>query len=568
MANDARDDTKVAIEVFAKGTEVLKGDVKKYRHVEFGLFSKEESDQFTNFSGLVSQYLARSLPPRPLSLAVFGAPGSGKSRLVKKLPDLLGKAGAALGSLTEINLTQVTSVDSLSFALNQAREAAGDKVPFVFFDEFDTSLAGAPWGWIYWFLAPMQDGAFRHLGARIELKRAVYVFAGGTASTFADFGQTDRGAFASAKGPDFVSRLRGYLDIAGINSDLDRPIRRAAALRHQLQNNQKKIDRVLLQSLLEVGRYKHGTRSMEAIVELMPNKSTPVLLDDIRNLPLLGMHIDRGPLDPRLIGGYIGLSCSDVEAHKFERALQATCEALFRDGATIASAGRQSQGLEHQLALVSRRLTERLEPGDDIRIMLLGKGKRSRKKTGTHIGTIEDPRESGQEPWTDAVNLFRMRHAFASRSVAQFAVGGSLTGPSSSTKRYPGVAEELMLALAMRHPVYIAGGLGGAAQWAGVLLGLGRSWTGLVPGFDEEWQKIPDQIRALFQPPPYGNLPITRQDLIAFFKRHAIGGPRWVGNGLSLEENRQLFETDDTGLIATLVRRGLRNHFARTTVGR
>jgi hypothetical protein len=56
-------------------------------------------------------------------------------------------------------------------------------------------------------------------------------------------------------------------------------------------------------ALLHVGRYKHGARSIEALIELMPRKEIPLSIADIRDHPLLGMHVDRGPLDPSVIGG-------------------------------------------------------------------------------------------------------------------------------------------------------------------------------------------------------------------------------------------------------------------------
>lgn len=64
----------------------------------------------------------------------------------------------------------------------------------------------------------MQDGEFVHDGEVISLRRAVYVFAGGTAATMREFSDFDRlPEFQRAKGPDFVSRLRGFLDVCGPN---------------------------------------------------------------------------------------------------------------------------------------------------------------------------------------------------------------------------------------------------------------------------------------------------------------------------------------------------------------
>src|SRR5262249_6660558 len=215
--------------------------------------------------------------------------------------------------LVEINLTQVAGVENLASAVLRAKDDQGERASFVFFDEFDAKRDGAPWGWLSWFLAPMQDGIFFRGGERHELKKGVYIFAGGTADCFEDFGKTDRAAFSFAKGPDFISRLRGYLNVPGVNADHERECRRALVLRYQLADHKKTVDDTLLMALLHVGRYKHGARSIEALIELMPSRGgdKPVSIADIRDHPLLRMHVDRGPLDPSVINGCIGLSGSD-----------------------------------------------------------------------------------------------------------------------------------------------------------------------------------------------------------------------------------------------------------------
>jgi len=66
----------------------------------------------------------------------------------------------------------------------------------------------------------MHDGEFLHQGAIIRLKRAVFVFAGGTASSMDDFSAlSSEPIFRAAKGPDFISRLRGFLDVSGPNAE-------------------------------------------------------------------------------------------------------------------------------------------------------------------------------------------------------------------------------------------------------------------------------------------------------------------------------------------------------------
>lgn len=91
----------------------------------------------------------------------------------------------------EINITQMNSRVELSEALNSVVGSMPKaSVPFILFDEFDAALGGAESGWLSWFLAPRQDGTFRVGGAPTELKRAVYVFAGGTAESLADLGRS------------------------------------------------------------------------------------------------------------------------------------------------------------------------------------------------------------------------------------------------------------------------------------------------------------------------------------------------------------------------------------------
>ena len=72
--------------------------------------------------------------------------------------------------------------------------------------------------------------------ASIPLGGAIFVFAGGTVARFEDFiSYGDERAERAAKKPDFVSRLRGYVDVTGPNrrgpADVAWPLRRALLLR-------------------------------------------------------------------------------------------------------------------------------------------------------------------------------------------------------------------------------------------------------------------------------------------------------------------------------------------------
>jgi hypothetical protein len=102
-----------------------------------------------------------------------------------------------------------------------------------------------------------------------------------------------------AKGPDFRSRLAGFLDVLGPNprqvhndeaarngldpwvddpTDLDFPVRRAILLRSMLGLVKEKeseplvIDRGLLTALLETSHYRNGARSLEKLVSQMKDR--------------------------------------------------------------------------------------------------------------------------------------------------------------------------------------------------------------------------------------------------------------------------------------------------------
>lgn len=164
--------------------------------------------------------------------------------------------------------------------------------------------------------------------------------------------------------------------------------------------------------------------------------------------------------------------------------------------------------------------------------------------------------------WDDALSLFRMRYALASRCVARVAIGGRL---NEFKGRFPSVAESLMIAISMSEPVYVVGGFGGVAEWVGCLLGLGDGWSGIPPGFDSDRLAVANWAgrEHYFRPPPHHtDLPLSRVDLIDFFMRHALCGRNWTDNGLDTRENRHLFQSTNPAEIAELVRCGLRRRFS------
>ena len=267
-------------------------------------FSEEEKDQLTAMQRVIETWIQRPGPERPLCIALFGSPGSGKSFAVKQLLKDYEKRVSAdkrptwakeFRSFT-FNLTQIAEPRELSAALfDLMGRLEPQELPVVFFDEFDAPRGARDRGWLSWFLAPMQDGEWIHEGRVQTLRKAIYVFAGGTAHSFEDFHSpeeptaTQPGAttgtarprtdFEAAKGPDFVSRLRAFLDVKGPDADPGKVLRRALILRHQLEAynqtwmgapgfKEKRLSTGLRDWMLQdVKNYKHGARSIGALLD-------------------------------------------------------------------------------------------------------------------------------------------------------------------------------------------------------------------------------------------------------------------------------------------------------------
>jgi len=270
---------KIAAEVVKFGAE------KQLKGVPFGCFGdlltvdRQEIESLRSIRALATEYLSQEKPKQPLSIAVFGPPGAGKSFGITQLALAL-KPGEI--EVREFNMSQLRSTDELLSAFHQVRDIGlSGKIPLIFWDEFDSAFDG-PFGWLKYFLAPMQDGKFLHGNLPHPIGRAIFVFAGGTSATLDEFGHgLDPEVACAAKLPDFVSRLKGYINVLGPNplKERDDPhftLRRAILLRSMLKRFAKKIDSPeglnidsgILRALLETTRYKHGARSMESIIAM------------------------------------------------------------------------------------------------------------------------------------------------------------------------------------------------------------------------------------------------------------------------------------------------------------
>jgi hypothetical protein len=274
----------VAAQVVLEGPEVALQGVPWGQFGNLLTVDRQEIEAYRCIRNLVAEYAGQKQASRPLSIAVFGSPGSGKSFGVTEMAKSL--LPGQIETMT-FNLSQFDSPNELLSAFHQVRDVGlSGKLPLVFWDEFDTSLGETPLGWLRYFLAPMQDGKFQEGQIIHPIGRAIFVFAGGTSSSMADFDKGTEGTFRAAKGPDFVSRLKGYINVLGPNpvkGDGPDPyfiIRRAILLRSSLKRGASQlferragkdllnIDRGVLRALLKIRQYKHGARSIESLLAM------------------------------------------------------------------------------------------------------------------------------------------------------------------------------------------------------------------------------------------------------------------------------------------------------------
>ena len=299
----------VALNYVERGTDPVLDRVPMGRFGKLKTIDRTEIEGYRSIKNLISEYLGAGYVKRPLCIGVFGPPGAGKTFAVTQIAKSVGEG---LVQNVSFNVAQWESPRDLASALHRVRDVVLEgKVPLVFFDEFDASFEGTPLGWLKFFLDPMQDGRFKDGESSHPIGKAIFVFAGATSGSLADFtreggdGQTIE-RFRMVKGPDFVSRLRGYVDILGVNQrgDEDRlyVIRRAVALRAQLETGARqlmdrsgriRIDPGVLRALIKIPEYRHGMRSLESLIDMSMLSGREIFEQAaLPPAPQLELHVD------------------------------------------------------------------------------------------------------------------------------------------------------------------------------------------------------------------------------------------------------------------------------------
>lgn len=292
---------------------------------------RNEIESLRTLRHLITAYQNGGSQKRPLSLGVFGPPGAGKSFGVTQIA--MAVLGITEDDILTFNLSQFNDTGDLIGAFHRIRDRVlTGTTPLVFWDEFDSQ----GYRWLQYLLAPMQDGVFQQGQATHPIGKCVFVFAGATSPTFDTFGppnpkelpellnlppEQQREAennwldFALKKGPDFKSRIVGFLNVLGPNprqkchmaggrrvwtddpTDVCSPIRRALFIRAQFRLKdgvRLEMDSGVLRALLETPRYKSGSRSLEFLCSHLRTQSagfTP-RRSHLPGHQLLDMHVD------------------------------------------------------------------------------------------------------------------------------------------------------------------------------------------------------------------------------------------------------------------------------------
>lgn len=169
-----------AMQVALKGSVAL----KNVPHARFGKMISIDRDEMEALRALrrtIRRYVNNTQERKPLALAVFGPPGSGKSFGVEEIAN---EVFAGKACILKFNLSQFADPAELIGAFHQVRDKVLEGlVPVVFWDEFDSN----EYKWLQYFLAPLEDGKFQSGQITHAISRCIFVFAGGTSCDFEHF---------------------------------------------------------------------------------------------------------------------------------------------------------------------------------------------------------------------------------------------------------------------------------------------------------------------------------------------------------------------------------------------
>lgn len=323
-------------------------------------------------------------------------------------------------------------------------------------------------------------------------------------------------------------------------------------------------------------------QELDLLTELDPNLrlTTPTLLfaRPSKPLALAGQELEKA-----LAGWRIGLSISESAdlavrgfgpAHLRDAAAE-FARFLLAAGATLAYGGdlRKDGFTEVLFELLTAYRAISGEAVDAIQSYLawpihldLDVAQRAQLKNTARFHPIPAPANLGIDPTSitskeqlppttpeNRAAWARSLSAMREQMNAEIHVRLLLGGQARGLGKYPGIAEEALLALRAGKPVYLIGAFGGGA--AAVIEALRGNKPAALTW---DYQAADPQLRAAIdlynsQVPAEGE-PIDYEAVTAEFEKFGIAG---LNNGLNAEENERLFTTTNLPEMIALVLRGL-----------
>ena len=318
-------------------------------------------------------------------------------------------------------------------------------------------------------------------------------------------------------------------------------------------------------------------QELDLLTELDPNLrlTTPTLLfaKPSEPLALAGKNLEKAAA-----GWRIGLSISDSvdlplrgfgPAHLRDAASE-FARFLLAAGATLAYGGDLRQGgfTEVLFELLTAYRAISGEAVDAIQSYLawpihldLDATQRARLKNTACFHPIEPPANLGVDPATkvppttpeDRVAWARSLTAMRERMNAEIHARLLLGGQARGLGKYPGLAEEALLALRAGKPVYLIGAFGGCAE--AIIEALrGNKPTAFTLDYQVADSVSGESIELYNSQLPASGEPIDYKALTAEFEGFGIAG---LNNGLDAAENERLLRTVNLPEMIALVLRGL-----------
>jgi hypothetical protein len=305
---------KLALEIISDGAETTLWDAPRLNIGVLSTIDKREIENLTELQALIVRYVGAVDETRPLNIAVFGTPGSGKSFAVKQIAGAVAARFTGMGlAIPELpfNLTQMVGPPDLSQALRKVEAQCGpSSIPLVFWDEFDRNLNGVTLGWLELFLMPMSDAKYTIANEQRSFGKALFTFAGGTCATYSEFEKSAKAQPPSTKAHDFWTRIGFHLDIPSINHPgkgmLDNFVllRRAILIRSKLESvapdlvqratalSRSPIDTKVARGLLFTHQYKGGARSIDTIIRSSNLSGAYLRASDLPGEGVLQGHVE------------------------------------------------------------------------------------------------------------------------------------------------------------------------------------------------------------------------------------------------------------------------------------